>query len=228
MIEIREEKISEQRETENVVREAFWNVYSPGCSDHYLVHQIRQCPAYIPQLNLVAVKNETIVGHVINIKSYISGDDGRNYEVISLGPISVLPQYQRTGVGSKLISEVKKIAKQSGYRAILLYGNPAFYLQQGFEPAEKYCIRNSENMFAAALHICGLSDGALDGINGKYYENLRNLYQVHYRSNIFSKYLLNVSHLRIISPWIVLLRLSILKKPRHSGFFFIKHHLNIF
>lgn len=108
MIEIREEKISEQRETENVVREAFWNVYSPGCSDHYLVHQIRQCPAYIPQLNLVAVKNETIVGHVINIKSYISGDDGRNYEVISLGPISVLPQYQRTGVGSKLISEVKK------------------------------------------------------------------------------------------------------------------------
>ena len=136
MIEIREEKISEQRETENVVREAFWNVYSPGCSDHYLVHQIRQCPAYIPQLNLVAVKNETIVGHVINIKSYISGDDGRNYEVISLGPISVLPQYQRTGVGSKLISEVKKIAKQSGYRAILLYGNPAFYLKQGFEPAE--------------------------------------------------------------------------------------------
>ena len=86
MIEIREEKISEQRETENVVREAFWNVYSPGCSDHYLVHQIRQCPAYIPQLNLVAVKNETIVGHVINIKSYISGDDGRNYEVIS--PVS--------------------------------------------------------------------------------------------------------------------------------------------
>lgn len=171
MIEIREEKISEQRETENVVREAFWNVYSPGCSDHYLVHQIRQCPAYIPQLNLVAVKNETIVGHVINIKSYISGDDGRNYEVISLGPISVLPQYQRTGVGSKLISEVKKIAKQSGYRAILLYGNPAFYLKQGFDPAEKYCIRNSENMFAAALHICGLSDGALDGINGKYYEN---------------------------------------------------------
>ena len=72
MIEIREEKISEQRETENVVREAFWNAYSPGCSDHYLVHQIRQCPAYIPQLNLVAVKNETIVGHVINIKSYIS------------------------------------------------------------------------------------------------------------------------------------------------------------
>ena len=141
------------------------------CSDHYLVHQIRQCPAYIPQLNLVAVKNETIVGHVINIKSYISGDDGRNYEVISLGPISVLPQYQRTGVGSKLISEVKKIAKQSGYRAILLYGNPAFYLKQGFEPAEKYGIRNSENMFAAALHICGLSDGALDGINGKYYEN---------------------------------------------------------
>ena len=83
----------------------------------------------------------------------------------------MLPQYQKIGVGSKLISEVKKIAKKLGYRAILLYGNPAFYLKQGFEPAEKYGIRNSENMFAAALHVCGLFDGALDGINGKYYED---------------------------------------------------------
>lgn len=171
MFEIREEKLSEQRETENVVREAFWNVYSPGCSEHYLVHRIRQCPAFIPQLNLVAVKNGTIIGHVMNIKSYINGDDGKCYEVVSLGPVSVLPQYQREGIGTGLISEVKKIAKKLGYRAILLYGNPVFYLKQGFEPAEKYGIRNSENMFAAALHVCGLFDGALNGINGKYHED---------------------------------------------------------
>ena len=171
MFEIREEKLSEQRETENVVREAFWNVYSPACSEHYLVHRIRQCPAFIPQLNLVAVKNGIIVGHVMNIKSHISGDDGKCYEVVSLGPISVLPQYQREGIGTELISEVKKIAKELGYRAILLYGNPAFYLKQGFEPAEKYGIRNSENMFADALHVYGLFAGALDGLTGKYYEN---------------------------------------------------------
>ena len=70
-----------------------------------------------------------------------------------------------------LISEVKKIAKKFGCRAILLYGNPAFYLKRGFEPAEKYGIRNSENMFADALHVYGLFAGALDGITGKYYEN---------------------------------------------------------
>lgn len=171
MLEIREEDVSEQREAENVVREAFWNVYSPGCSDHYLLHRLRQCSAFIPQLNLVAVKDGKIVGHVANVKSYIAGDDGKRHEVVSLGPISVLPQYQNIGVGSKLISEVKRIAKKSGYRAVLLYGNPAYYLKQGFEVAEKYGIRNSENMFAEALLVCGLYDGALGGLAGKYYES---------------------------------------------------------
>lgn len=171
MFEIRQEQVSEQRETENVVREAFWNVYSPGCSEHYLLHRIRRCPEFVPQLNLVAVKDGAVVGHVVNIKSHIAGDDGKKYEVISLGPIAVLPQYQRAGVGTALISEAKRAARELGYRAVLLYGNPAFYLKQGFEAAEKYGIRNSENMYAVALHVCGLYDGALDGIAGKYYEN---------------------------------------------------------
>ena len=90
---------------------------------------------------------------------------------MSLGPIAVLPEYQRTGIGAKLISEVKEIAHKLKFRAILLYGNPAFYTQQGFESAEKYGIRNSENMFAAALHVYGLYDKALQGISGKYYES---------------------------------------------------------
>ena len=93
MLEIREERLSEYRETENVVREAFWNVYSPGCDDHYLVHQIRKSPAFIPELSLVALDNGRIIGYVTNLKSYIEGDDGKRYEVLSLGPIAVLPEY---------------------------------------------------------------------------------------------------------------------------------------
>ena len=170
-MEIRKENISEYISTENVVREAFWNVYSPGCSEHYLVRQMRNCTAFVPELNLVAVEHGEIIGHVVNSKSYIVGDDGNRYEVLSLGPISVLPQYQRTGIGTKLIAQVKMIAKDLGYRAILLYGNPAFYTKQGFESAEKYKIRTSDNMFAAALHVCGLYDGALDNLAGKYYED---------------------------------------------------------
>lgn len=171
MIEIRQEDILEQRETENVVREAFWNVYSPGCCEHYLVHKIRRCPSFVPQLNLVALYSGMIVGHVINIKSYIEGDDGKRHEVLSLGPIAVLPQFQRIGVGSALIVKVKDIAADLGYKAVMLCGDPAFYSKQGFYPAEKFRIRNADNMYAEALQICPLSDENLQSLAGKYCED---------------------------------------------------------
>lgn len=176
MFEIREESVSEYGETENVVREAFWNVYSPGCAEHYLLHRIRKSPAFIPQLNLVAVENGNIIGQVINVKSHIQGDNGSRYEVLTLGPIAVLPPYQGKGIGAKLITETKKIAGKMGFRSILLCGNPDYYTKQGFEAAEKYGIRNSENMFADALHVYGLYEGALNNLSGIYYEN--NIYQV--------------------------------------------------
>lgn len=175
-MEIREEKISEYRETEQVVQEAFWNVYAPGCSEHYLVHRMRQCPGFVPALDLVAVEKGKIVGHVANVESYIAGDDGNRYQVLSLGPIAVLPQHQRAGVGSQLIAQVKRRGKQLGYRAILLCGDPAYYTKQGFEAAEMYRIRNGENQFADALLVCSLYEGALEQMAGIYYEN--SIYQV--------------------------------------------------
>lgn len=168
---IRQENESDWRETEDVVREAFWNVYMPGASEHFLVHRMRHCPALVPELNLVAVADGRIVGHVMNLKACIEGDDGLSHEVLSLGPIAVLPQYQGRGIGARLIAEVKAIAKNLGYRAILLCGNPAYYLKLGFEPAEKYGIRNAENMWMTALHVCSLDDGALASIAGRYFED---------------------------------------------------------
>ena len=143
MIEIRQEDILEQRETENVVREAFWNVYSPGCCEHYLVHKIRRSGSFVPKLNLVAICSGMNIGHVINIKSYIEGDDGKRHEVLSLGPIAVLPQFQRIGVGRALLAKVKEIAAGLGYKAVMLCGDPAYYAKQGFYPAEKFRIRNA-------------------------------------------------------------------------------------
>ena len=168
---IRQETPADFAEVENVVREAFWNVYCPGCSDHYLVHLMRDCKAFVPELALVVEHDGKIIGYVANLRSYIDGDDGKRYDVLSLGPIAVLPEYQRTGIGAALIAKVKEVAKDMGFRAILLCGNPAFYTKQGFAAAEQYGIRNSENMYADALHICGLYDNALDGISGRYYED---------------------------------------------------------
>ena len=170
-MEIREEKTTEQRETENVVREAFWNVYAPGCSEHFVLHVLRNSPAFVPQLNLVAVEKGKIMGHVAVVRGRIEGDDGNRHEVLTLGPISVLPKFQQKGIGTKLITEVKHRAKEMGYTAILLCGNPAFYTRVGFVAAEKYCIRNSENMFMDALLACELKTGALENLAGRYYED---------------------------------------------------------
>lgn len=161
MIKLRQENERDYRETEHVIREAFWNHFSPACSEHYLVHVMRDCPVFVPELDLVAVDGEKIVGNVMCLKSHIAGDDGKRYEVLSLGPIGVLPEYQGKGIGGMLIACTKEIARKMGFLGILLCGDPDYYTRQGFVAAENLGIRNAENMYADALHVCELQNGAL-------------------------------------------------------------------
>ena len=114
-----------------MTREAFWNYYSPGCTEHYLLHIMRDSPSFIPELDFVAVTDGKIIGSVIFMKSFILGDDGHRHEVLSLGPIAVLPAFQRQGVGRKLIEHARAAAQEAGYRAILLCGDPAYYSKNG-------------------------------------------------------------------------------------------------
>ena len=95
MIELRLEKTNDYFESENVIREAFWNHYTPACNDHYLIHIMRNCPAFVSELDIVAEDENKIVGVSMCLRSYIFGDDGKKYEVLSLGPIGVLPEYLR-------------------------------------------------------------------------------------------------------------------------------------
>ena len=111
-IELRREQSSDYSETENVTREAFWNHYSPACSEHYLLHIMRDCPAFVPELDVVAVCDGKIVGNVVYMKSVIRADNGNSYEVLSLGPISVLPEYQRKGIGVRMIEYTRDIARR--------------------------------------------------------------------------------------------------------------------
>ena len=171
MIELRQEMPCDYRETEHVIREAFWNHYTPACNDHYLIHIMRNCPAFVPELDIVAVKDGRIIGNSMCLKSYISGDDGKYYEVLSLGPIGVLLEYQHQGIGGRLIAHTKEIAKKLGFKGILLCGDPDYYTRQGFTAAEKYKIRNAENMYADALHACELRQGAFSKMGGRYYED---------------------------------------------------------
>ena len=175
-IQIRREQSADYREAERVTREAFWNYYSPGCTEHYLLHIMRDSPSFIPELDFVAVTDGKIIGSVIFMKSFILGDDGHRHEVLSLGPIAVLPAFQRQGVGRKLIEHARAAAQEAGYRAILLCGDPAYYSKNGFTAAEQFGIRTSDNKYFVALQACPLYTDALKGVAGRYFED--EIYQV--------------------------------------------------
>lgn len=175
-IELRREQSSDYSETENVTREAFWNHYSPACSEHYLLHIMRDCPAFVPELDVVAVCDGKMVGNVVYMKSVIRADNGNSYEVLSLGPISVLPEYQRKGIGGRMIEYTRDIARRMGFAAILLCGDPDYYSRQGFLSAETFGIRTEDNMYADALQVCPLSERAMSGMKGRYVED--SIYQI--------------------------------------------------
>ena len=170
-ITLRSEQPTDYHETENITREAFWNYYEPGCNEHYLLHIMRNSPAFIPELDTVAVCDGKVVGNAVCAKSLIKTDDGREYEMLGLGPISVFPEYQSKGIGGCLVAHTKQIARDMGFRAILLYGDPLYYARHGFVAAESFDIRTPDNMYAEALQLCGLYENAMSGITGCYFED---------------------------------------------------------
>lgn len=168
---LRNEQVADFHTVEELTREAFWNLHSPGCDEHYLVHIMRESSSFVSELDVVAVYNDRIIGNVMYTKACIAGDDGTHHPVLSFGPISVLPEYQGRGVGSKLIEYSKNIATELGYKAILIFGDPEFYQKVGFIQAEHYSIGTSWNTYATPLLACELVDGALNGCSGRFYED---------------------------------------------------------
>ncbi len=167
---IRKEQETDYKEVEIVTREAFWNHHTPGCDEHYLVHIMRKSPAFVKELDYVAVDDNKIIGNIMYTETYILGDDNIRHPVLCFGPVSVLPEYQGKGVGSMLIGHTKIIAKGLGYKAILIFGDPEFYKRVGFVSAENYSIGTSWNTYAVPLLACELEDGALAKCKGRFFE----------------------------------------------------------
>ena len=168
-IDIREEDINDYRETEVLTREAFWDLYKPGCNEHLIVHKMRSIEGFIKKLDLVACEKNKIVGNIMYSKAKITNDENKEYVVLSLGPISVLPSEQKKGIGSKLIKESLTIAKNMGYTGIFLYGNPKYYSRFGFKNAAQYKITTSTGENFDEFMGLELFKGSLNNINGKYY-----------------------------------------------------------
>ncbi|MBQ1770655.1 MAG: N-acetyltransferase [Clostridia bacterium] len=168
---IRLEKKEEYREVENLIREAFWNVYRPGCSEHYVIHVLRNDPAFVKELDFVMEKNGRLIGQNMFMKTRIDSDDGRMIPVLTMGPICVVPDLKRRGYGKALLDYSLKRARELGFGAVLFEGNIAFYGKSGFDYAGKFGIRYHdlpENADASFFLCKELIPGYLNGITGVY------------------------------------------------------------
>jgi putative acetyltransferase len=171
-VTIRNEREADYRAVEGVVREAFWNLYVPGCAEHFIVHNLRKSGDFIPELDFVAEKEGQIVGQIVYSRGVIRDKKGREKKVISFGPVSVLPAFQKQGIGSSLITHTIKLARDMGFRAICIYGDPRYYSRFGFRCGEKYEVKTADDKYAVALLVLELKQGSLSGNGGRFIESI--------------------------------------------------------
>ena len=134
---IRLEQQQDWREVEQLTREAFWNVYRPGCTEHFVLHQYRSNTDFIPELDFVMTEDDKIIGHVMFSKAEITLDDGSIFPSWTFGPISIHPDYKRKGYGLKLLRYALVCAKEMGVGLLCMEGNIEFYKHAGFDLASK-------------------------------------------------------------------------------------------
>lgn len=168
---IRRETENDYRAVENLVRESFWNVYRPGCLEHYVLHRFRCDPAYIPELAFVMEKDAQLIGQNIFVRAAIRADDGREVPVMAMGPICIAPEYKRQGYGKKLLDYSLEKAAALGCGAVCFEGNIDFYGKSGFTCASSFGIRYHDlpEGADASFFLCKeLLPGYLDGVTGEY------------------------------------------------------------
>lgn len=168
---IRLEEKNDYRAVEKLVRESFWNIYKPGCSEHYVIHVLRNDPALIRELDFVMEQDGRIIGQNIFMKTIIEVDDGSIVDVLTMGPIGIIPELKRQGYGKALLDYSLGKAAEMGYGAVLFEGNIDFYGKSGFDYAGKFGIRYHDlpEDADASFFLCKeLIPGYLDGITGVY------------------------------------------------------------
>ncbi len=170
-VKFRLEKKEDYRAVENLVRESFWNVYRPGCSEHYVIHVLRDDPAFVKELDLVMEEDGRIIGQNMFMKTFVDADDGRKIPVLTMGPICIAPELKRRGYGKALLDYTLEKAAAIGFGAVLFEGNIEFYGKSGFDFASRFGIRYHDLPEDAdsSFFLCKeLIAGYFDGITGVY------------------------------------------------------------
>lgn len=168
---IRLEKKEERHEVENLVRESFWNVYRPGCLEHFVLHELRNDADFVPQLDLVMLLDGRIIGQNVFVRAAIKSDSGEDLPIMTMGPICIAPEFKRQGYGKILLDYSLERAKEMGCGAVCFEGSIGFYGKSGFTYASEFGIRYHGLPECAdqSFFLCKeLAAGYLDGVTGEY------------------------------------------------------------
>ncbi|HZL09565.1 MAG TPA: N-acetyltransferase [Prolixibacteraceae bacterium] len=164
---IRKEVPDDYQRVFELTEKAFETMEISDHNEGKLVENLRKSDMFISDLSLVAEQNKQVVGHVLFTPVLI--DNGQElFESLTLAPVSVLPEYQNQGIGSKLINEGHRIARQLGFTSVIVVGHAEYYPRFGYKPASVWKIRApfelpSDDVFMALE----LKEGALNKISGK-------------------------------------------------------------
>jgi len=171
MIRIRNEEESDYETVEKITRQAFWNLYVPGCNEHYLVHVMRSHEDFVPELDLVIEVNGQVIGNIMYTKAKLVDESGNEKEILTFGPVCIIPEYQRMGYGKMLIEDSFKRAVALGYDVIVIFGNPGNYVGRGFKSAKKFNVCLENDIFPSAMLVKELKPDVLDGRKWVYYDS---------------------------------------------------------
>ncbi|WP_410509558.1 N-acetyltransferase [Methanosarcina hadiensis] len=166
---IRPENESDFENVEYMIREAFWDLYKPGCVEHLIAHNMRKSPDFVKELDYVACDGDMIAGNIIYSRAKIVNEENEEFEVLCMGPLGVLPSYQKKRIGSLLMNHSIEKARQLGYKAIFIFGHPGYYERFGFRNTREYNIKTPSGEYFDAFMALELYSGSLKYISGKFF-----------------------------------------------------------
>lgn len=168
---IRNEEPKDYQAVETLTRKAFYNIYVPGCSEHYLVRIMREHEDFIPELDLVMEQDGELIGNIMYTKSRLIDEQGAEKQILTFGPVSIDPAHQRKGLGKLLLEHSFEKAAALGYDVIVIFGSPANYVSRGFQSCKKFNVCVEGGKFPSAMMVKELVPGALDGRKWFYYDS---------------------------------------------------------
>ena len=158
MLHIRNETQADRQTVEDITRRAFYNIYAPGCVEHYLVHTMRDHPDFIPELGLVG----QVIGNVMYTRATLTDEAGAVKEILTFGPVAIAPEHQRKGWGRRLLEHSLRRAAELGWEAVVIFGSPANYVGLGFQSCKRFNVCLEDGRFPSAMLVKELREGTLD------------------------------------------------------------------